>query len=65
MDATAARYTVSYEVIGTDQPYKGATTSVLITNGYTVFESIRGIIAMKRGLKVENIDIQSIVKAAS
>ena len=56
-------YLVSYDVIGTgDKKYSSAHGKVTITEGYSTFEDIRKIVAIPRGLKAENIDIQAIIK---
>jgi len=58
-------YLVSYTVINTKVAYAPANQKVTLTEGYSNFESIRGIIAMRRGLKVENIQVEGLMKLDS
>ena len=56
------QYSVFYEIEGTEKKYKSRTTSVMITEGYSTFEDIRKILAIRLGLKPENIRVRTLVE---
>lgn len=62
--AESVTYVVAYE-IPTRPKYAGASTRVTLTNGYTVFEDIRNMIAIKRGVDRDDIKITSLALLAN
>jgi hypothetical protein len=54
-----AKYSTFYYVSGSEEYRKGI---ISLTSGYTKFEDIRKILAVKNGVSIDDIDIDIAVK---